>query len=250
VLRDGEYRSVGRDWKDDRIEYSAYLRSESQFFSWGNIWQRMGIDHLDQDARQCNYDMVLDRIRSGAKLSKEKMAGIDTVRIEAEEKNNRGVKKILNIWHDVSHGYFIVKMEDCQPGSPKDKSIFEISEFMESSGGIVVPIRCRVDIVRNGLVNKSYEVVLSDVQINHPIRLQDSIHGTVGAIGSDWKRIGPTASQSKAVLASEPKEAIIGRPTESEQLSEHKYLLYGSILVFAVCIAILLARRRQNSAKI
>lgn len=258
LIRDGQCKRVGRVWNDGKVEYFATLQSDVQFFAWGDVWQRMLIDHSSPDGDRCNYDMVLDRIAKNARLKRDRISGHDCVQIEVEEKNKLGHTKVLKIWHDVKCNYLIRKLESYDQSSPNDRNIAEVTEFQEVTPGVMLPVKCRVDSYRADQLAKRHEAALTDVQINQPIadsamalpsipkgtEYQDYVRGTLGKIGPDWKPIGAdTAMQNHVVAPSSDTPAGSGRQTVSEPWTLNDYLLYGSIAVFVVCGAFLLLRR-------
>lgn len=258
LIRSGQCRRVLRLWRDGKVEFGATLESDVQFFAWGDVWQRMLIDHSSPDGDRCNYDMVLDRIAKSARLSRDRIAGRDCVRVEVEETTKFGHTKVGKIWHDVGNNYLIRKLEAYDLSNPKDRSTAEVTEFLEAAPGVLLPVKCRVDTYRADRLTKSYETGLTDVRVNQPVpdsamalpsipngtRLQDAIRGTLGAVGPDWKPVGPTTAMSITTMAPAPGDpGGPGRPTESEPWSTSQYLLWGSILAFVMCVTILFLRR-------
>lgn len=260
LLRGGSWKTVSRSWKDKKIEYFAAQHSDSQFFSWGDVWQRMMIDHTGWEGDRCNFDRVIDRIAKNARLSRVRFASRDCILIEAEEKTKQGYNKVYKMWLDINHNYLVRKAESYDLADPTDRTISEVTEFQEPIPGILIPVKCRVDSILKGQLAAVFETVLSDIQVNLPIpdstfvlpaipkgtQLQDSLHGTRGPIGSDWKAVGPTV-QHVRVSTLERSEVLPGQPTQSESWTLNQYLLYGSLLVFVLCIAILLLGRQRAS---
>jgi hypothetical protein len=262
LIRNGQCRRVARVWRDGKVEYGASLEANTQFFAWGDVWQRMLIDHSSPDGDHCDYDMVLDRIAKTARLSRDRIAGMDCVRIETEETTKLGHTKVLKIWHDSKNNYLIRKLESYDRSNPKDRTTAEVTEFLEAAPGIIVPVKCRIDIYRVDRLTKSYEIVLTEVLVNQPIpdsaitlpsipkgtRLQDSIHGVMVDIGPDWQPVGPTTAKPEVTLApasGSASPAEVGRPSDSEPWPISRYVLYGSIFVFATCVVILIVRRKR-----
>lgn len=257
VIRNGQCKSVGRSWSGEKIEYSATIFSEVQYFSWGDIWRRMAIDHSDQDGRRCNYDMVLDRIGKNARLARDRIAGRECVRIEVAEKHKSGRTMMLKMWHDVGYNYLVRKFESYDISDPTNRNVVEISEFVEAAPGIVVPTKCQLDVIRADHTERSYVTEISDVRLNQPIdetafdlpsipkgtNFQDFIRGTSGQIGHDWKTEGPTTPIRRDILTPSSNDPVEGQTTETERWSLDKYLLCTSIIVFVLCIPLLLRRR-------
>jgi hypothetical protein len=268
LIRNGQCKQVGREWKNGRAEYFAVLESGVQYFSWGDLWQQMLINQFDPEGNRCDYDMVLDRIAKAAHVSRDRVEGRDCIRIEVEEKTKLGFTKVLKIWHDVGKNYFIRKIESYDLADPKDRDTAEVTEFLEPAPGIVLPVKCRVNSFRADKLAKSYETVLSDIQLNQPFaesimalpsvpkgtELQDSIRGKRGPIGPDWNTIGPTTTMERRTLPPVSENvgaARGGKPTESEPWSITQYVLYGSIVAFVLCVTILYLRKRaaQNAER-
>ncbi len=260
LIRDGKCRIVGRDWKDGTISYHAILKTDVQYFSWGDVWRRMMIDHSDHDGRGCNYDMVLDRIGPNARVSRERIDDRDCVLIEVEETQKSGRETVLKHWHDIGHQYWIRRMESYNAAEPQNRSVMVIEQFEELAPGIVFPTHCRTEIFRNNEVIKTYETSISNIQINQPIDeqiftlpaipkgtpFQDFIRGTKGQIGPNWKPSGPSKPMRRDILTPESTETVPGQPSTSEPWTLNHYLLLGSAILFLVCMASLVLRRVRS----
>ena len=271
LVKGGYAKRVGRMWQETgNVNHFAAIESETQFFCWGDVWQRMLIDHSSPEGERCNYDVVLDRISKSAKVSKERVNGVDCIRIEIEEQTKLGHRKVLKMWHDIGNNYFIRKMESYDASNPADKNIAEIEEFMTPTQGLTFPLKCRVDTYRKGILVKGYDVLLANVTINQPIptsvfvlpaiptgtQLNDSLNGTIGTVGADWKPTGTMRRSPKTTLAPQKAESngipeVLSSQTSSEQWSITTYLLYASIAIFIGCVLVIgyrkvLTRRSQE----
>jgi hypothetical protein len=221
----------------------------------------MMIDHSDAEGGRCNYDMVVDRLTKKAILRRDRIDGRECIYIEAEEIHKLGHTTILKIWHDINHNYLIRRIENHDVSRPRDRIVMEIAEFSEPAKGVVVPLKCISTVYLADQIIQKEEMVLSDVQVNQFVpestfvlpalpsqtKVQDSIQGTIGTIGPDWKTTGRSTSMPKFAIAPAKAEEFEGSPTVGEPWSIYQYLLCGSIILFVVCVAILVSSRRHTT---
>ncbi len=261
LLQNGQARSVTRLWVDKRIQYGAFLESEAKMSYPGDVWLAMLIDHYDPDTSRCNYDKVLDQIEKLAKLSRVSIGGRDCILIEYQHKNKYERTIVRKVWHDIGRNYLICKFEYYEITHPNDRVIVEVVEFLEVTAGVIVPVKNDTKAYRDNEVIRHNTLELTDIQVNQRIpesifvlpsiplgtELQDLTRGTSGPVGPDWKGVGSTKQRITVTLPPERSDVLTGQPTASEPWTLNQYLLYGSLLMFVICMAALWLRRRRAS---
>jgi hypothetical protein len=219
----------------------------------------MLIDFFDHNVIRHDYDQFLDLSKKPPKAPREKVNGIDCVRVSMSFVGD-DVEWAYTFWHDIDRNYLIRKaMLNVDHGSTISE--WEIEEFQEAKPGVFVPIRCRLKVNQQGKLEQELVTTLTNVKVNEPIakdmfilppipsgtELHDSIDGTRFPIDSSWKRIGRKVDNPVITIQSRSggPAAPFSAQSETEPKSLSRWLLPASIAILVTAAGVWFYRKRQ-----
>jgi hypothetical protein len=233
LVKGGEIRGVDRaKWSAGRPQlFGASRRPATDFLSGCDVWREMMLELAGPDGGQLPYDRVLEVARVSA-ASRRRKDGREYVIVPLAFTSSRGQESRAVPWHDVGCNYLIRKLEASYPGT-ETSGIVTVTEFAEPRPGVFFPVRCTREDLRDGKLRAVRVTSLTDVRVNEPIPpdslslpaipsgtiLYDTIDGTKGKVGADWRPIGPRRKAIGTLLTS-PSAPAGGSAWEAPSSSE------------------------------
>jgi hypothetical protein len=258
LVKDGEIREVYRNqWTGGRVGFHKARRTPAtDFLSGCDVWREMLIDHCGPEGGQIAYDRLLELAQVTTTTKYERRENRQYAKVSLSYSSRKGFQTRLVLWHDVGCNYLIRKIDVAFPGTDKT-SVGTITEFAEPDPGVFVPLGCRWEYYEKGKFESSRLTTLSDVQVNKPIQpsiftlpaipsgtlLDDSIEGTRGLVGSDWRPIGrrePFKTQQPVPTLS---SSVYDAPSTREPASAGWWVTVASCAVLAAALSYLIFRR-------
>jgi hypothetical protein len=166
------------------------------------------------------------------------------------------------LWHDVGCNYLIRKLESTYPQLKQSGNV-TVTEFAEPQPGVFIPTRARRESYQRGELKSVRVTYLTDVRVNEPIpqaalslpaipsgtMLDDTIDGTRGKVGADWRPIGPRRKAlGRQLVAPSPAEgsSTWDAPSSSEAASPWWWVTALAGGLFALSLGYLLVCRLRG----
>ena len=255
-------RTVIRHWdRNKKLSYETRKNTQDQFQATGEMYIAFLIYNFPGIT---NRHLTLEELYTlpGNELRTQRVQldGRACVRVDLGYKAGDAGNMVVQHWHDVENGYFIVRRiqtvngDDCEVDT-------RISEFAET-GGIRFPSKLVSTVRRKGQLDYTQTIEATNIVINGPVA-QDALalpafpSGTICRdyitmqkypIDTAWAKSGPATDIviSKITLSPDSKTDDLGnRSTVTEPRSFSLWLILGSGVVLTLSVIFLLVRRRR-----
>ena len=264
LINSGSARSVWRNWTQSRVEQAATLQTSGEYISHGEVYLHMHLHGFPgPTSRKLSLEELYDLPGAQVRLSGVNLNDRECVLAEMRHAI-AGSRVVVKHWHDVGHGYLIVRRE--LRGEDDDELLVaEVSDFQEQNGARF-PARRRLRSIRGKALRREFLLILADVKINTPVPDKDLTLPPVPAgtectdftkmqvyrIGVDWKQSGPSRPHVVMSISAGPVDAAPDDPARevsgAEQRGTFPWLLAASAGIL-ICAALLTIVRRVKARR-
>ncbi len=266
LLKDGENRSVGRKIAPDGKfgQTVASKETGNSLLALTDLWSDLILDFFDSNMNRLDYGRLLDRAVSTAKARREKLEGIDCIRVDFKLNHGGERDEPYAIWHDVGQGYLIRKMVKLWDTTNGGRSEWEVTRFDTFAEGIPFPVEGRFRAYLGDKLTEERRTKLDRVVVNKPLAsgvldlprvpsgtlLHDFLDGTRYPINANWEATGPKESNPVVRQVTSSSGSSDYYPTQSteEPKSWTPWLIGLSILLFVAALVAGTVRKKKRSA--